>query len=202
MSECSLSFASVIVHRNVCMHTLHGCSSPWRCSPAASLRKEEAIGSARESNAGAVGDDTADPNHPHRRGGVRRGPRSRRAQEPGAARAVATAAANCRGERTDRSSFERTRHAPLEAFCALASLSARALADFCALPPPIVTVGRRVREQYCFTGENCRVQGVRQAERKTPTLNPRRRLKRALAGLMTRFKRAHSSKLCFLEFQS
>ena len=23
MSECSLSFASVIVHRNVCMHTLH-----------------------------------------------------------------------------------------------------------------------------------------------------------------------------------
>jgi len=23
LSECSLSFASVIVHRNVCMHTLH-----------------------------------------------------------------------------------------------------------------------------------------------------------------------------------
>jgi len=109
-------------------------------------------------------------NHPHRRGGVRRGPRSGRAQEPGAARAVATAAANCRGESIDRSSSERTRHAPLEAFCALASLSARALADFCALPPPIVTVGRRVRRATLLHGwKTVGLQGVRLAKERPDT---------------------------------
>ena len=170
MSECSLS-ASVIVHRNVCMHTLHSMFIALGVA-----RQLRACGRRKRSGQ-RVSQTRArwvmirrTRNHPHRRGGVRRGPRSRRAQEPGAARAVATAAAIVVENERDRSSFERTRHAPLEAFCALASLSARALADFCALPPPIVTVGRRVREQYCFTGENCRVQGVRQAERKTPTL--------------------------------
>jgi hypothetical protein len=139
LSECSLSFASVIVHRNVCMHTLH-----WMFIALALLSSCEPAGGGsggqRVGRAGAFVRDGGRGKRPRRRGGVRRAPRSGRALEPGSARAVATAAANRRCERAERSSFERKRRAPLEAFCALASLSARALADFCALPPPIVTV--------------------------------------------------------------